>query len=118
MSCTEKKRFMPSRCDIQLGESMFTDPRSYFNSLTKNVEAFSQIAARLQDVIFLTDDELFSVACKISEDSCQTKKITLLSPEHKIAIAKELHFKYNATNQQIRRILKLDTTILNELFPG
>jgi hypothetical protein len=118
LRCSENRIFIPSFCDIQLGESMFTDPRSYFNSLTKNVEAFSQIAARLQDVIFLTDDELFSVACKISEDSCQTKKITLLSPEHKIAIAKELHFKYNATNQQIRRILKLDTTILNELFSG
>ena len=118
LRCCGKVVFIPSFCDISLGESMFTDPRSYFNSLTKNVEAFSQIAARLQDVIFLTDDELFSVACKMSEDSCQTKKITLLSPEHKISIAKELHFKYNATNQQIRRILKLDTTILNELFPG
>ena len=118
LRCSENRIFIPSFCDIQLGESMFADPRSYFNALTKNVEAFAQIAARLQDLIFLTDDELFSVACKISEDSCQTKKITLLSPEHKIAIAKELHFKYNATNQQIRRILKLDPTILNELFPG
>lgn len=118
LRCSENRIFIPSFCDIQLGESMFADPRSYFNALTKNVEAFAQIAARLQDLIFLTDDELFSVACKMSEDSCQTKKITLLSPEHKIAIAKELHFKYNATNQQIRRILKLDPTILNELFPG
>lgn len=118
LRCSENRIFIPSFCDIQLGESMFADPRSYFNALTKNVEAFAQIAARLQDVIFLTDDELFSVACKISEDFCQTKKITLLSPENKMSIAKDLHFKYNATNQQIRRILKLDPTILNELFPG
>ena len=118
LRCSENRIFIPSFCDIQLGESMFTDPRSYFNALTKNVEAFAQIADRLQDSIFLTDEELFSVVCKISEDSYQTRKIALLAPEHKIAIAKELHFKYNATKQQIRRILKLDKTLLDELFPG
>ncbi len=118
LRCSENRIFIPSFCDIQLGESMFTDPRSYFNALTKNVEAFAQIADRLQDSIFLTDEELFSVVCKISEDSYQIRKITLLAPEHKIAIAKELHFKYNATKQQIRRILKLDKTLLDELFPG
>ena len=118
LRCYDNRIFIPSFCDIQLGESMFTDPRSYFNALTKNVEAFAQIADRLQDSIFLTDDELFSVVCKISEDSYQTRKIALLAPEHKIAIAKELHFKYNATKQQIRRILKLDKTLLDELFPG
>ena len=32
-------------------------------------------------------------------------------------MSKELHFKYNASNQQIRRLLKLDISILNELFP-
>lgn len=118
LRCSENAIFIPSFCDIRLGESMFTDPRNYFSALTKNVEAFSQIAARLRDSIFMTDDELFSIACKMSEDSYQTRKVALLAPEHKIAIAKELHFKYNATNQQIRRILKLDTPILNELFPG
>ena len=48
--------FIPSFCDISLGESMFRDARSYFNSLTRNAEAFSQIAARLKDAIFLTDE--------------------------------------------------------------
>ena len=35
---------------------MFRDARSYFNSLTRNAEAFSQIASRLKDSIFLTDE--------------------------------------------------------------
>ena len=42
---------------------MFRDARSYFNSLTRNAEAFSQIASRLKDSIFLTDEELYSVIC-------------------------------------------------------
>ena len=55
--------FIPSFCDISLGESIFRDARSYFNSLTRNAEAFSQIASRLKDTIFLTDEELYSVIC-------------------------------------------------------
>ena len=69
---------IPSFCRIDIGESMFRDARSYFNSLTRNAEAFSEIASRL----------------------------------------KELHFKYNASNQQIRRLLKLNLEILDELFPS
>ena len=44
-----------SFCDISLGERMFPDARSYFNSLTRNSEAFSLIAERLKDSVFLTD---------------------------------------------------------------
>ena len=53
--------FVPSFCDIRLGENMFRDARSYFNSLTRNAEAYSQIAARLKDSVFLTDEELITV---------------------------------------------------------
>lgn len=42
---------------------MFRDARSYFNSLTRNAEAFSQIAYRLKDSVFLIDEELYSALC-------------------------------------------------------
>ena len=106
-----------SFCDISLGERMFQDARSYFNSLTRNAEAFSLIAERLKDSIFLTDEELFNISVKYAETNFGTKTITMLSPEHKIQLAKELHFRYKATNQQIRRILRMDIHILNEMFP-
>lgn len=35
----------------------------------------------------------------------------------KIEIAKDLHHKYNASNKQIKRVLRLDETIIEELFP-
>lgn len=106
-----------SFCDISLGERMFPDARSYFNSLTRNSEAFSLIAERLKDSVFLTDEELFLVAVKYTEANFGTKSVTVLSPEQKLQLAKELHFKYKATNQQIRRITRLDIQILNEMFP-
>ena len=96
---------------------MFRDAQTYFYSLTRNAEAFSQIAVKLKDVVFLTDDELFSVAVKCAEAKFSESKLTLLRPEQKIQLAKELHFKYNASNQQLRRLLKLDVKILSELFP-
>lgn len=106
-----------SFCDISLGERMFQDARSYFNSLTRNAEAFSQIAERLKDTIFLTDDELYQVAVKYSESHFDTRNISILTGEQKIQLAKELHFKYRASNQQIRRVVRLELSILNEMFP-
>lgn len=109
--------YIPSFCRTDIGESMFRDARSYFNSLTRNSEAFSQIAERLKDSIFLTDDELYAVAVRYADKTYGNKQLALLSSDQKIQLSKELHFRYNASNQQIRRLVKLDMRILNELFP-
>ena len=111
------RAFIPSFCDIELGESLFCDARSYFNSLTKNTEAFSEIASRLKDFVFLTDEELYSAAVRYCTDEYKIRQLVILSPEQKINTAKELHFRYNATKQQLRRMLKLDMTVLDQLFP-
>lgn len=111
-----KRIHIPSFCDIRLGESVFADARSYFNSLTRNAETFSQIAERLKDAVFLTDDELFQVAVKEAVRNFETRQLTLLEPAQKIQLAKDLHFRFNASNQQLRRLLRLDMALLNELF--
>lgn len=111
------RAYIPSFCEIGLGESMFRDPRSYFNALTRNAEAFSQIAARLKDSVFLTDDELFYVVNSYISKEYDIGKVSLLNPEQRIETARYLHFNYNATNQQIRRILKLELSVIEELFP-
>ena len=109
--------FIPSFCDIKLGESMFRDARSYFNSLTRNAEAFSQIANRLKDTIFLTDEELYSVICSHISKEYSVKAPSQLSAQQKVDTARYMHFGYNASNQQLRRMLRLDLAILGELFP-
>ncbi len=110
--------YIPSFCRIDIGERMFRDARSYFHSLTRNAEAFSQIAEKLKDAVFLTDDEMYAAAVRHAEQTFGNRQLASLSPEQKILLAKELHFKYNASNQQVRRLLKLDIGILNELFPS
>ncbi len=111
------RAYIPSFCNITLGESMFRDPRSYFNALTRNAEAFSGIAARLNDTIFLTDDEIYSVTISYINKEYDVSKIGLLNPQQKIDTARHLHFKFNATNLQLRRILKLEPSVINEMFP-
>lgn len=110
--------FIPSFCHVDIGEALFHDARSYFYSLTRNVEAFSEIAIRLKDKVFMTQDELYSVAGDLAAREFNTRQLAVLPPEHKIRLAKELHYKYNATNQQLRRILNLDLAILSQLFPS
>ena len=95
---------------------MFQDARSYFHLLTRNAEAFSQIASRLKDTMFLTDDEMFVVAARSAAEEFSAK-LGVLTPDQKIQLARKLHFDYNASNQQLRRLLKLDISLLNEMFP-
>ena len=110
--------FIPSFCNIKLGESLFRDARSYFNLLTRNAEAFSQIATRLKDSIFLTDEELYSVICSHINKEYSVKTPSQLSAQQKIDTARHMHFNYKATNQQLRRILRIDPAVLEELFPS
>ena len=109
--------FIPSFCDIKLGESMFRDARSYFNSLTRNAEAFSQIASRLKDTIFLIDDELYSAMLSFINKEYSVRTATELSTQQKVDTARHMHFDYNATNQQLRRMLRMELAILEDLFP-
>lgn len=108
--------FIPSFCRTDIGQSMFQDARSYFHALTRNAEAYSQIAMRLQDSVFLTDDEMFVVAARCAADDFATK-LRVLTPAQKIQLARKLHYDYNASNNQLRRVLNLDNATLNELFP-
>lgn len=109
--------YIPSFCRIDIGQGLFRDARSYFYLLTKDAESFSQIAEHLKDRIFLIDEELFAVATKWASEKFNGARLTMLSPEQKVIVAKELHYKYNASNQQLRRLLRLDASVLQELFP-
>lgn len=108
--------FIPSFCRIDIGMSMYHDARSYFHALTRNVEAQGQIAARLKDTICMTDEELFVVAARRAEENFGSK-LRMLTPSQKIELAKRLHYDYNASNSQLRRVLNLELAILDELFP-
>ena len=103
--------------DIKGGEGFFRDAHQYFNLLSKNYEAYSEVAKRLGDQVFLTDEELFSAVSSLCRKNFGQARPSLLAPDDKISVAREIKQRYNASNGQIRRMLRLDAGVVQELFP-
>lgn len=107
-----------SYCYVREGELYYRDAHHYFNLLSKSNEAMSQIAKNLGDQISVTDEEMYSIASNLSNRLYSVRQPSLVANQQKVELAKKLHYDYNATKRQLRRILRLDLSVLNELFPG
>ena len=106
-----------SFCSISEGERYFKSGHQYFSLLSKNFEAYSQVAKTLGDKVFMTDDELYSAAKLECKKRYSAGNPLELSGDAKIELARILHNGYNASNRQLKSILKLPPAVLNELFP-
>jgi hypothetical protein len=103
--------------DWNTGRSFFRDAHQYFNLLTKNRESYAEFAAIYGDSVVLTDEEMYYAAIALASKNYQAQKLGDLTDRQRIEIAKKMHFDYRAGNAQINRILKVDKTLLSELFP-
>ena len=109
---------IPSFTRIHEGERLFRDAHQYFNLLSRSAEAYSEVAKRLGDQVFLTDDELFSAICLLCRKEYGQSRPSALSPNDKISVAVRMKKQYAASNGQIRRMLRLDAAVVQELFPA
>lgn len=107
----------PSWCKLELGMSMFRNARHYFRLLTKNVEAYRDIAEFLDDDAFLTDGELFDAARRISANEYGETNPRILSDSRKLELARRMHYDYRASNGQIRRVLGMTKAQVDSIFP-
>lgn len=107
-----------SFCAIREAENCFRDAHHYFLRLGKDHEAHAEVARRLGDKVFLTDEEMIRVACSICAREYGNARPGMLKPEQKMDLARKLHFEYNASNKQIRRIVKLPQEVVDTLFPA
>jgi REP element-mobilizing transposase RayT len=105
-----------SYCAIKETEQFFRNPHHYFSMLSKNWEAYSEIAKRLGDTVIVTDEEMYGAIAAISLKEYGIKNPSHLNPSQKIELAKKMKRDYNASNKQIRSILKLDISIVEDLF--
>lgn len=111
--------FSPANyCRFDIGEAIFRDARHYFNLLAKGVESYREVAALAGDAIFYTDDELFDVVRRIGKEKFGGQRPALLGKNEKLELARTLHFDYNADNAKIARMLNIDPSILDQLFPS
>lgn len=106
-----------SYCDINLGVSMFRDAHHYFQEVTKNIEAYSELALEIGDDDFLTDAELYARLYNILKERYGNARVTSLSGAQKVDVARMLHYEYRASNGQIRRVLGLSQYDVDNLFP-
>ena len=106
-----------SFCSIAFGEALFRNASHYFREISRNIESQKEIAKNIGEQIFYTDDELFSVILSICKDKYDGQKPSLLPAAAKSELALLLHNEYNAGNKQIQRMLRLDASVVNSLFP-
>lgn len=106
-----------SFCRIKEAEALFRNAHHYFQHLSRRFEAYSEIASRLHEKVFITDEEMYSAVCAICQKSYNVKHPGHLSAEKRVELARRMKLEYNASNRQVRNILKLDKTIVDELFP-
>jgi hypothetical protein len=106
-----------SFCDWQTGRAFFRSAHQYFNMLTKNFEAYAEFSNLLGDAANITDEELYSYAISYSKQVSNVSSPALLPHDAKLDLARKLHFDYHSNNSQIRRILKIEPSVLESMFP-
>lgn len=105
-------------CDIKTGEFMFRTASHYFSVVSRNLEVHRDLATLIGEQNWYTDDDLFAMVRSIVRERFGNKNVNLLSNEEKIQLAKTLHFDYSATNRQISRLLRMDISVVDALFPA
>ena len=106
-----------SYCTIIFGMAIFRDAHHYFSMVSKNVEAYSELAAEIDDGEFLTDTELFTQVTKIVKSGYGLNALKDLSKAQKLDLARKLHYDYRSSNGQIHRTLGLTQYEVDSLFP-
>lgn len=103
-------------CHIKEAEAFFRNAKQYFYLISRNVEAYSEIAKTIGESMYYTDTDLYLIAVKLSGKLYQIERLIELKPEQKIEMAKRLHYDYNASDKQLVRMLKIPQDILKSLF--
>lgn len=105
-------------CDIPSAMVLFRDGHHYFHLISRDVEGQQKIAAELGETVSYTDNELFAAVVSICRKDYGIGKPSAIPSDAKLALARRMHFEYNATDKQIARILRLDREILKAMFPS
>ncbi|MBP5335836.1 MAG: hypothetical protein J6Y61_08640 [Bacteroidales bacterium] len=85
--------------------------------LSRSREAFGEVAKRLGEEVFLTDNELFEILRTRCRKNYGESRPSALSPNDKLSVAVMMKTEFHASNGQIRRMLKLPDQLIRELFP-
>ena len=97
--------------------SLFRDAHHYFYMVSKNVEAYGELAVELNDGEYLTDTELVSQVMRFLKSDYDVNSLRDLSKTQKYDFARRLRLEFRSSNEQIRRVLNLTSAEVNAIFP-
>ena len=106
-----------SFCDVGTAMALFRDAHHYFHMVSRDVESQRLMAKELGESVFYSDTELFNAVSLFIRDKYGLLSPPALPKESKIETALWMHHNYNAGNKQICRILKLEPSVVDALFP-
>lgn len=106
-----------SYCNLELGMSLFRDAHHYFFMVSKNVEAYGELALELNDGEYLTDTELVFQVVKLLKSDYNVNSLRDLGKSQKYDLARRLRFEFRSSNEKIRRVLNLTSAEVNTIFP-
>lgn len=79
-----------SYCNLELGMSLFRDAHHYFFMVSKNIEAYGELALELNDGEYLTDTELVFQVVKLLKSDYNVNSLRDLGKSQKYDIARRL----------------------------
>ena len=103
-------------CDIDTAESIFRDAKQYFYLISRNVEAYAEVAKSIGESLYFNDNDLYQAAVKLALEQYGTKDLKTLNVIQKMEMARRMHYDYNAGDKQLQRILKIGSDILKAMF--
>lgn len=107
-----------SFCNITAAEELYNNAAGYFYEISRNIEAHKSVAADIGEREFYTDQDLIAAVRKKSRENYDENNPTLLPVNSKLALARFMHYDYNADCKQIARILKLNLETVKQMFPA
>ena len=108
----------PAYCAISFGMGLFRDAHHYFSAVSRQVEAYSELAVNLGDEDeFVTDSELYAKVAALIRERYKLFELRDLTKAQKTDIARILHYDYHSSNGQIRRVIGLSQYEIDSMFP-
>lgn len=107
----------PAFCDIVSAEGLFRNARHYFSAVSRNIEGIKTVANEIGENIYYMDDELYSAVTGICREQYNVKQPFMLPANAKLEVARRMYYDYNASPKQIARILRIDQSLLINVFP-
>lgn len=103
--------------DYRLGESFFRNAAEYFVKISKIQEDHCLLVQQYGESQVLNYEEGYSVASSLGKNLFGNHIPSTLTSPQKNEVARKLKYDYKMANKQICSILRMDLTVLNQMFP-